>query len=85
MVLNTKNKILIIVIQLKSVHITKRVISSTCTQQWYFNILGIHFANIRCCFVGQPSDKISGCQEQHLLKGYMHKISEQVYLHYIVK
>ena len=32
------------------------------------NLLGIHFAYISCCYVGQTSDKLSGCQEQPLLK-----------------
>ena len=29
-----------------------------------FQILGIHFAYSSCCYVGQTSDKLSGCQEQ---------------------
>ena len=34
------------------------------------SILGIPFAYIRCCCVGQTSDKFSGCQEQPLLTCY---------------
>ena len=34
------------------------------------SILGIHFAYISCCFVGQTLDKLSGCPEQPLLKWY---------------
>ena len=30
----------------------------------------MHFAYISCCYVGQTSDKLSGCQEQPLLKWY---------------
>ena len=34
------------------------------------SILWIHIAYISCCYVGQTSDKLSGCQEQLLLKWY---------------
>ena len=33
-------------------------------------ILGIQFACITCCYVGQASDKLSGCQEQPLFENH---------------
>ena len=50
-------------------------------------ILGIHFTYISCCYVGQTSEKLSGCQEQPLLKWYacIKIVNRSIGRHWILK